>query len=340
MPLVSSPPSDTISSDLADWLELAAFASTNGEATFDSVNEALEIEEDSEPEEIHDEDDLREARIQATFSAIEERLEALNGSYPFRLTPQGHAITLAASPRAGHSAYLLCLLLSHVSGDGSLDGRLLPGLDRSRDWFQVCATLCAASICGGPSFSFGWPRPDKTGFHEKLVQVFGHRAGNGIPRAEMPPGAPPKIKDGGIDVIAWKMESDGRPGIPYLLGQAASGKNWREKSVQSFIQRFHAFWFEHSPSSIPSPAMFIPFCLPEPQDQRADHWSQKEVLEGHLRYLEHDLGDIYCRYRIPGHADKAQALAADGIGPIERLEDVPRIEAWIREVRDLLRETR
>ena len=38
----------------------------------------------------------------------------------------------------------------------------------------------------------------------------------------VPPGFPSQLKDGGIDVIAWKDFPDKLPGKLYLLGQCAS----------------------------------------------------------------------------------------------------------------------
>lgn len=333
MALPFAPPPTTTSHLLADWLELAAFASASGRVPVDEINEALEIEEDYEPEEIHAEDELREARIQATISAIEERLKVMGGAYPFRLSGDGHFLSLDAEwTNAGRSAYLLCLLLSHAVGEGILSGGPLPRLEPARDLFQACATLCAAGFCGGPAFSFGWPRPDKTGFHQKLIEVFKH-FGDGVPHPVPPLGSPPKIKDGGIDVIAWSHEPDGKLGTYYLLGQAASGKDWKDKSVKSFLDVFHDFWFANKPASNPTAAIFIPCCLPDPDCEVRDHIAQEEIERGHLRYLTHLLGLIFYRYRIPRHADRALSLAADGIGPIERLDSVRDIVIWVGEAR-------
>ena len=340
MALQFAPPSATISHLLADWLELAAFASATGRVPVDEVNEALEIEEDHEPEEIHAEDDLREARVQATVSSIEERRRVMEGSYPFRLSDDGRLLSLNPEwTNAGRSAYLLCLLLSHSSGEGFLSESPLPRLEPARDLFQACATLCAAGFCGGPAFSFGWPRPDKTGFHQKLLEVFRH-FGDGVPHPAPPPGSPQKIKDGGIDVIAWSHEPDGKPGTVYLLGQAASGQDWKDKSILQFLNLFHDFWFEHIPASKPTAAIFIPFCLPESDHEVRDHIDQEEIDRGHLRYLTHLLGLMFYRYRIPRHADRALSLAEDGIGPIERLNSVRHVVGWVEEARRLLVEVR
>jgi len=338
MPLPSAPPPDTTSYLLADWLELAAFATVTGQISVEDLNEALEIEEDFEPEEIHTEDDIREARMQAAISAIEERRRVMGEAYPFSLSEDGYRLALDLEWNVGRAAYLLCLLLSHAGKqDGFLSDGPLPDLGPARDLFQICATLCAAGACGGPAFSFGWPRPDKSRFHEKLLQIFEH-FGDGKPYELAPPGSPPKIKDGGIDVIAWSHEPDNKPGKLYLLGQAASGRDWKDKSVRQYVDSFHDFWFKYRPASKPTAALFIPFCFPSSHDDagRVEHFGQEAEYDGDGKYLIDLLGIIYYRYRIPRHAERAVALAESGIGPIERLESVKEVSDWVMEARRLL----
>ena len=73
-------------------------------------------------------------------------------------------------------------------------------------------------------------------------------------------------KDDEIDVIAWKLEPDGRPGSIYFLGQAASGADWNSKSLKSAIDPFHSTWFVQPPASHPTPGIIMPFLLSSPSD--------------------------------------------------------------------------
>ena len=139
------------------------------------------------------------------------------------------------------------------------------------------------------------------------------------------------MKDDEIDVIAWRPEPD--DGVPslYLLGQAASGRGWRSKSIRNAVDHvFHPTWFEVQPPMTPLPAMFIPFALDESADSplgfddedSANHW--RATLE---------LGTIYGRYRVPRYAATAPALSTQGIAPIERLNDTPALHAWVAAAR-------
>jgi len=330
-----APPSVGSSSLLADWLEIAAFLAPEGKVFVNDLNSALAAEEDVEAEDILAESDRAETRLHAAIAAIDERRSFMKSSYPFSISSHGRLLCLEPWSSAGRASYLLCLLLSHAVKDGLLQDSAWPTLRAARDLFQAAATLCAAGACGGPAFSFGWPRPDKSGFHQKLLTVWEHFK-DGSPYELPPPGSPPQIKDGGIDVIAWSYEPDGHPPSTYLLGQAASGKGWTDKSVRGFIPPFHDFWFEYRPSSTPNPAMFIPFCLPEPESTESDHLDQETLDRGHARYLTYLLGTIHYRYRIPRHADRAIELASRGIGPIERLDTVSEIVDWITETRESL----
>lgn len=233
-------------------------------------------------------------------------------------------LTLKGTMDLGDIVYLFCLMVPHGAGSAILDGSLfLDMMTPARELFQVCATLCAAGVCLGPSISFGWPRTDRSSFAAKLATTYG-AFGEGKPRSQPLPGAPPHIKDGGIDVIAWTPSIDGRPGKFYLLGQAASGRKWKEKSMVEDVRLFHWAWFDVAPTSQPTPAMFIPFCVLD------DDTSDDELVAGStFDWLVQKFGQVHYRYRIPFYAALAPIVSARGIGPIERLEDISKIHEWV-----------
>ena len=84
--------------------------------------------------------------------------------------------------------------------------------------------LCGRSGC----FVRTGPRPSGKDFLAALKAVY-KEFGDGKPHEAARPGASKAVKDNGIDVIAWRRQADRLPGTHYLIGQVASGSNWREQ---------------------------------------------------------------------------------------------------------------
>src|ERR1019366_5995565 len=153
----------------------------------------------------------------------------LKDAYPFELDGSGRLLSVVNPDRLGSVVYFVCLFMSHVTKSELLEKfDLTANAQSGRDIFQICSVLAAAGWCQGPAISFGWPRRDQTSFATKLSETY-DLFGDGTPRTVPLPAAPPRIKDGGIDVISWRRTHDGLPGTLYLLGQVASGHNWKDK---------------------------------------------------------------------------------------------------------------
>jgi hypothetical protein len=181
----------------------------------------------------------------------------------------------------------------------------------------------------------GWPRPDSSSFVEKLKQVY-ERFNDGKPHPTVPQWAPTHVKDDEIDVIAFKHEPDGQAATIYLLAQAASGKNWQEKSVKSAVDTYHKTWFHQCPASPPTPAIAMPFCLPSQADNfESDHEVQEQIA-GKFWRTATQMGVVLYRNRIAQYVDEAVALAKTGIAPIEQLEALPTVRAYVEKYREQL----
>ncbi len=329
------------SNELADWLELDVLCSVTGAAPLAAVNEALEIGEDAEPDALDDENLLQEKRLQQVVSAFDERRKAMEDSYPYQVTPDGLQLCLRDELEPGAWAYLFCLIVSAAAPDGLLDSEpVKPDLKRARELFQVCATLAAAGFRCGPAFSTGWPRPDRSQFLAKLREVYDHFGDAVVVHASPPPGAQARAKDDEIDVIAWQHTTDPGPRVGYFLGQAASGQNWDMKSLKGHVDAFHGTWFLSSPPT-PMVGTIMPFCLASPSDAAAlEHEEQEHVLaaiRGHNRRHALEHGELLYRHRVARFVAAGLALHARGVGPIERVADLPQVEAYVRAFRAQLR---
>lgn len=326
--MITAAPLDGDSNALCDWLELEVLASREKKALLGAINQGLEMEADVEPEDFAEEDELKERRVGSVLAAIDERKKAMPKSYPFALDDACTHLTLVEAPSHGGVAYLFCLIVSSAARDGALEGAgpWTPDLKSARDLFQVCATISSAGWVRGPAFSVGHPRVDGTGFIEKLHQIY-PKYGDGRPHKQKPPWAPQTAKDDEIDILAFKHEPDGQKGTLYFIGQAASGANYRTKSVKNAVETFHSTWFEQPPASPPTPGLVFPFVLPNPDDGE-DHVSQ-EVIAGENWRTAKVMGALIYRHRIAHNVDVAHELAAAGIAPIERLAELSRVGEFV-----------
>jgi hypothetical protein len=313
MPSLMTPPVDSTVALQADYLEFCAFISSTGTIAVASLagEQDLLFDTDGDP----DRDALLEEARASVTNEFARRKKVLEGAYPFKVLNDGDTLSLVPNSEwhIGCSAYLLSLILSHATDSEILPKEAVPTaalLRESRDLFQICATIAAAGYCDGPSYSMGWPRPDRSNFLTKLKAIWADFR-DGAPRDEPLPVSSEEVKDEGIDVIAWRAEPDKKPCTLYILAQVASGNNWKSKSVLPDINRFHREWFTKLPVSTPHPAMMIPFLLDSD-------------------CIEHEapcLGHIFDRDRVPRYANRALSLG--GKFKVERLEDMNAVRDWI-----------
>ena len=155
----------------ADFLELSAFFSPEGETITSSLGNDVSIgaEEDSAGSRVERARDEEELVIGAV-NRINERYHTLDASYPFQLDRNGDILRfLAVNDSLGQAAYVLCLILSNLeSASAVLIGSALhPDDDEVRElrqYFQYFATAALAAEIRGKAWSFGFPRPDGSNF--------------------------------------------------------------------------------------------------------------------------------------------------------------------------------
>lgn len=333
--MICASPSDASSNELADWIELEVLSSNPGVAFLTALNENLEIDEDYEPDELDEEDLSAERRLQQAATAIQERISTIGDAYPFEIDAAGKLLRLKEPLTEGACTYLFCLIVSNGAKGGFLaaDGPWRPDLTQGRELFQICATVSAGGCFEGPAFSVGWPRPDSSSFLAKLDDVY-KLMKDGVVHKTVPPGAPAQVKDDEIDVIAWKQPVVAGPGNVYLLGQAASGANWGEKSLKGVAETFHGTWFSQTPASQVTVATIIPFVLPTSADA-GDHEEQADI-EGRRRRTALEHGLVLFRHRVARYVSRAVEIVADGVGPIERITELSRLCDYVLSYRQQL----
>lgn len=304
---------------LVDWLEYAALLETRKEVLIGRLVDQLDLDIDRDRDEVNAADEYREDQFSIIAAEIRRRRAALGATYPFRLSPNNQRLVRSKTITLPQSVYMLCLVLCH-----SIDNIIVPAemqpkktkLQAARNLFQICATAAAAGHVRGPSFSIGWPRIDNTTFHQKLTKVWKYFK-DGQVVTVVPASVPKSVKDDGIDVLAFWTEADGGTSFGYLVGQAASGKDWENKSAEPALKMLVNEWFERTPAAPGHTATFIPFCL-----------------EGDLdRWRRHTLNHRYVlpRTRLSKFVADAMLLRKQGVKPIERLNELKNVKKWVED---------
>lgn len=297
----------------ADFLELAAFLSCErAVATSVIVNEAsIGAPEDYaqlEDELIGNEELPHEEELLCgTIERISERQCVLRTSYPFCLNSRGEmlnynkAFTSSSDDISGdiigQTAYMMCLLLSNLQTMSPILAHAHPTACEERELrtlFQYFSTAALAAEVRGRAWSFGFPRSDGSGFMSKLNDIW-LVLGDG--RVVRQAGAPVAPKDDKIDVFAARPHADGMPGFPILVGQVATGIDYREKYLVGHVEAFKSRWFAPQPVTKMIEYMIIPFAIKD--DDFIDH--------------VRTMGNILHRLRMPKRAAEVKENQVDEI---------------------------
>lgn len=353
MSLVVTPPTKADTRCLlADWIELQAIRDLSRKSIGSVLSNPLDIADDlfSEDLEVWDEqakefvdesilDEKREELVDAAFEEIIFRQQTLGVCYPFEIDPRQATIQFNGAVLAsnvGALVYTTCLMVSAMRTEQIEITAEHEGLiEDLAEIFQICACLAAGGFTGGQVVSFGFPRPDGTGFLEALRTTY-TRFRSGKVKPAVPIGISPFVKDYGVDVIAWRDQPDGLPGKLYLLGQCASGKNWLGKALKGDIEGFHGTWFDEQPATICLPSMFIPFVSYSEQNE-SGNFAFVDGIRNFLWSKEMHFGLIFDRSRVAYHADRlfmAPAVEREQVYGSDKL-DVLR--DWIQDTVAVLR---
>ena len=300
----------------ADYLELKAVFSDDMQSFSRDIVDALELAADEDFVDVEDEIKSREAIIDGAVNRVASRKRVLDAAYPFDLDDHGEVVSFTApEPGLSQTAYLVSLILSNLRAVSPLlDGSIMyPSEQEVRDlrqYFQYFATAAIAAEIGGSSWSFGSPRPDGTGFMEKLSEIWDVLKDGSV---RVDPAAPASPKDDQVDVLAWRAPRDGLPGFLLVAAQVATGKDWRGKSISHHIDRvFTNRWFERAPATKMIAYHVVPFA-------RADDKFRDDVLV---------LGNVLHRLRVPLRVMEAEDLTRNGVA-IEAFDQLKTAAEWI-----------
>lgn len=225
--------SPTGNEEIADWIELAILASGQKGNTTHKIQKWA-----------NDWANLSELQVASGMKVMERRSGLLGSKYPFEVNE--FAIIFNQSMEL--SSYIFLLLVTRPATAVSWQ-TAVPTQDES-DLFEEFVALALKDYLGEPgeAIPFGWPskfgRPQEFPLAiDWLADKLGLKLGTAF--------RPPRRKDGGVDVVAWKPFKDRRSGFPIYLVQCTLQKEFVSKS-RDIDLRIWAGWLEmdHDPVSI------------------------------------------------------------------------------------------
>lgn len=339
---------------MADWVELRLLFYTatrisdaevlNVAARLDDPEHGSWTDQDDPDAEAADEEILQphtERRREDIWLELEHRQNVLGAAYPFVLkpTPTGgwrleRRSTGTDQESIARDVYVAMLIMSafrhHHIGKAAADEATFKDLvARISKLFQTVAVLAAANLLDHV-YWFGWPRLDQSGFLDAVADV---RRLIGRGQLRQPPSATAvNMKDGTIDLIAWRSFRDGMYGSLLLYGQVASGANWLDKPLKSYLNGKFLDHFVDWPAAQHLVSMFIPFVAHDDVDLRSSDDRARTLLD-YSRSREHDFGLVVDRLRIV-------ELLAEGVKPVDKMHNSPdpasalaQISTWIEDCR-------
>lgn len=261
---------------VADWLELTALVASDGSVSSGDLMSLLRTSSALATSGTEEEDEIA-AFVTEVFIELDARSNLLGDHYPFDV-----AAPFLKKKQPYHpafNAYCFCLCLSYIKDDASYTNKENPRL-----LFEQLSALACKGYLAGEHFVFGTSRPpapsSKPGpaFIQRLKELVIFLNENSQPRFTK---ARHK-QDARIDLVVKKSFPDRRPYQLVVMGQCATGKNWKTKTRDVQPVNFWNNWLMPATASQLIPAFFVPHMIPD------------EEWEEHSR----DAGLLFDRHRL------------------------------------------
>ena len=265
--------------EIADWLEIAIIAAGQKGNTNHKLEEwAMGL------------CGLSEHQVASGLKTIERRSLILKEKYPFEINE--YAVVLHTERLNGGYAYLLSISRPSYTAQWQSQSPT----QQESDLFEEFVANVLKVYLGSNSqaLSFGWPsklgRPQE---FPKAVEWLAEKMG-------IEPGSafrPPRRKDGGVDVVAWKGFGDKRTGFPIYLVQCTLQRDFLSKS-RDIDLRLWAGWLEMDRD--PLAILAVPKTIPP--GELWNEISANAIILDRIRLIE------YCNFsnssEIQGYLEK------------------------------------
>jgi hypothetical protein len=195
---------------IADWIELNALSKSDNASGFDKLRlESAELLE------------LPAQRIDVALNVIKRRFEILRDDYPIEIKSVGMV------RRSNWETMPYTFLLRISSGfEHAFSYTAVENTNRAES-FENIVVFCLKNLLGrdAKAIRFGFPSGDRPVEFPKAIEWLSARMGVSSGQAYRPP----RRKDGGVDVVAWRPFKDRRNGFPVYLVQATCERNFSHK---------------------------------------------------------------------------------------------------------------
>lgn len=265
-------PKDRRVGDLADWLEVSAWAQTDAKISRAEVVAPFSFEEDST---------VADEIIDQIWDEIRTRALHLGDKYPFELSPDEQIFSFKGDDAgANPTPYLICLLISYLG---------LPAFSSSKTTqgsflFEKLCTHSAKQYLSDPyckanGLQFGSPRKDWKKKVKKFPQAVDElilSIGDGENRVSSVRNTTKVVGDGGdggLDVVAWRPFIDNKRGCLLLFGQCATSRS--KDDYMSKVGELNTFLQENLTSDFPVIfGFFLPHSLTHNDDDHKNSWER------------------------------------------------------------------
>jgi hypothetical protein len=195
---------------IADWIELNALSQSDNASGFDRLRNVTS-----------EELEISLQRVDVALNLIKRRSEILNTDYPLDVKAVGMV-------RRQDWADLPYTYLLRISSGAEHPFSLSIDSNSERVLnFEKLVVIAMKNLLGSSSqaIRFGFPSEDRPVEFPKAIEWLSKRMGIKSGEAYRPP----RRKDGGVDVVAWRPFKDRRNGFPVYLVQVTCERNYSHK---------------------------------------------------------------------------------------------------------------
>ncbi|MCX6738083.1 MAG: hypothetical protein NTY11_01525 [Candidatus Parcubacteria bacterium] len=242
---------------LADWLEINALLDADHSSSTEDLTSLLKIE-------YSDKDDKIESLCTDVSSELLSRMRKIDDAYPFSFNGKLLKIKNTRSFK-NQFTYLFCLFISYIGLDkGTKELKVWSSKDIS-NLFEKISTIVACNFLSckevnAQSLQFGAPRMEwkkEAQSFKKALEILKSLINEGNVKSNP---TSSRRKDAGLDVIAWRQFPDGRTSKLFLLGQCATGNNFKQKRRDiNDLRQYYSFW--------DMPGVIFSFFIPHEVDE-------------------------------------------------------------------------